>query len=217
MDSPRFRDRRPPVALLRPEENAWDRWLESVQCDVFHTAGFHRYAAARLGEPYLAVIGDHSRGLAWPYLLRPLVAATAPAHEVTDVTSVYGYPGPVAWGCSPGDPFLTRAWAEIIDVWRQQRVVSAFTRFHPLLGNAALLSGVSAPVGIGGPGVVEAGTTISIDLSAGVAAARGPLTPPPPGRRAGGGAGRCDAVWARRWAAAVGPRCGWAPDSTVRR
>ena len=177
MDSQRLGDRRPSVALLGPDGDAWDRWLESAQCDVFHTADFHRYAGARHGDPYLVVVGDRRRGFAWPYLLRPVVAAVASAHEMADVTSVYGYPGPVAWGCKPGDPFLTQAWAEIVDVWRRQRVVSVFTRFHPLLGNAALLSGASAPAGIGGPGVVEAGTTISIDLSAGVDAARAAYAP----------------------------------------
>lgn len=165
------------MALVRPNEDAWDHWLVAARCDVFHTAAFHRYAAASDGAPYLAVVGDDRRGFAWPYLLRPIDNAVVPASGSVDVTSVYGYPGPVAWGCGPGDPLLAQAWTEVVDVWRQQHVVSVFTRFHPLLGNAALLSGLDAPPGVGGPGVVEAGATISIDLSFGVEAARAAFAP----------------------------------------
>src|SRR4029077_9191772 len=98
------------------------------------------------GEPMLITVGDRERGLAWPYLLRRIDAMEGLAGtNATDVTSVYGYPGPIAWGCQPGDPFLAGGWQEILEVWRQQRVVSAFTRFHPLLGNAAIVAELPPP------------------------------------------------------------------------
>ena len=63
------------------------------------------------GQAHLLVVGDADRGIAWPYLLRSLEGPwAAPGSGLTDVSSVYGYPGPVAWGCTAGDPFIAIAW-----------------------------------------------------------------------------------------------------------
>ena len=90
----------------------------------------------------------------WPYLLTP-IAGTGGYH---DVTSVYGYPGPVA--CR-NPAFIARAWQALLDHWRTQRAVSAFTRFHPLLGNCRLLEGIAAARA----GLRADGSTVSIDLT----------------------------------------------------
>jgi len=157
------------VRLYTADDPAWDEWLRSARSDVFHTAGYHRYArGSGLGEPFLAVIGDRSRGLAWPYLLRPVDPGHAGAGvPVFDVTSVYGYPGPLAWGCSPGDAFLDEAWERLLDLWRSQGVASVFTRFHPLLDSAALIASLHGPALGDQPaaGVAFVGQTVSIDLT----------------------------------------------------
>jgi carbamoyl-phosphate synthase large subunit len=164
------------VELLKADDPAWERWLDGVPRDIYHTAAYHRYARdSGDGEPYLIVVGDRGRGMAWPYLLRDVETLGTPGgSSVTDVTSVYGYSGPLAWGSKPWDPFVRRAWAEFLRVWRQQGVVSVFTRFHPLLGNAALAVGLQAVPGIQGrdAGLVEGGPTVSIDLGKGADAAR---------------------------------------------
>jgi hypothetical protein len=89
---------------------------------------------------------------------------------------VYGYPGPIAWGCQPGDSFLAGAWQEILEVWRQQHVVSAFTRFHPLLGNAAIVADLALPADGAGmpvsPPVVPGSVTVSMDCRLDDVAAR---------------------------------------------
>ncbi len=166
-----------PVGLVRPDEPAWDAWLGEAPRDIYHTAGYHTYAAGSgEGEPYLIVVGDRHRGFAWPYLLRKIgdVAELA-GTDATDVNSVYGYPGPLAWGCRPGDRFVVRAWSEVVGIWREQGAVSAFTRFHPILDNASLLSGLDAPPeGAAGPRpVVAIGPTVSIDCTVGDDAAWG--------------------------------------------
>ena len=148
--------------LIRAEGHEWDEWLQLGRSDVFHTAGYHLWAQdLEGGEPWLAVVGDRDRGLAWPYLLRHLSDIPGCAGwEGTDVHSVYGYPGPVAWGCGPGDPFVAEAWEAIRGIWRDQDVVCAFTRFHPLLGNAELLDGLP------GGSLVSEGCTVSVDVTA---------------------------------------------------
>jgi hypothetical protein len=168
--------------LLGPEDASWDERLRHVACDVYHGAGYHRYSAsAGEARAFLLVVRDADRGLVWPYLLRSVSAVDGfEGTDAMDVTSVYGYPGPLAWGCRPGDPFLAEAWIEICDVWRSQRVVSAFTRFHPILANVEVARSFRDPPSMGegasatgsqpeavGPAIdgpiVPGGTTVSID------------------------------------------------------
>src|SRR5262249_30668920 len=126
------------VELFAASDPAWDDYLSVAKRDIYHLAAYHTYAeGSGEGEAMLIIVGGRGRGVGWPYLLRRIDAVEGLAGtDATDVTSVYGYPGPIAWGCQPGDSFLAEAWQHILEVWRQQRVVSAFTRFHPLLGNA---------------------------------------------------------------------------------
>ena len=166
----------PAMELLTPSQPAWDDRLAVARRDIYHLAGYHAYAeGSGEGEPMLITVGDRERGLAWPYLLRRIDAMEGLAGtDATDVTSVYGYPGPIAWGCQPGDPFLAGAWQEILEVWRQQRVVSAFTRFHPLLGNAAIVAELPPPADRAGMPLplVPGGPTVSIDCRMDDGAAR---------------------------------------------
>jgi carbamoyl-phosphate synthase large subunit len=156
------------VETVRPDDPTWEEWLERVPRDVFHTAGYHAYSeGSGEGQAYLAVVGNHDRGVAWPYLLRQVNPDDHGAQPITDVNSVYGYPGPLAWGCAPGDAFLDRAWTEIQGIWRAQGVITAFTRFHPILANAAMAQGFRSPGDDSIDAVVDNGRTVSIDLSLG--------------------------------------------------
>jgi len=119
------------------------------------------------------VIGDRDCGLAWPYLLRRVAEVEGlEGCDAADVTSVYGYSGPLAWGCEPGAEFFEAAWRELVGMWRSQGVVAAFTRFHPLLGNAAWIEPITwRPADDDATGEPDAspvaalGRTVSIDLT----------------------------------------------------
>ncbi len=135
----------------------WQGWLDRAPHDFYHTAAYHRFAEqCGEGQALLAVYGDRSRYLAWPYLLREIPQHQAP--PLRDVASVYGYAGPVAAGWDPADPFFERARLAIADLWRSQRAVSAFTRFHPLLENHRFAGDCAG-------GTAPAGQTVSIDLT----------------------------------------------------
>ncbi|HVB38584.1 MAG TPA: GNAT family N-acetyltransferase [Vicinamibacterales bacterium] len=167
-----------PAILVRGDDPAWDEWLGVVARDIYHGARYHHFShGCGEGDPYLVVVGDNDRGLAWPYLLRPTSELKGlEGSSATDVGSVYGYPGPIAWGCAPGDEFVRRAWAALVGVWRDQGAVSAFTRFHPLLDNAALLAGVEgswAGSRRASGSVVAVGPTVSVDCTLDDDAARG--------------------------------------------
>ena len=140
------------------------RWAESLDRlphDVYHTAAYHSVPGlGRSGDAYVFVHRENDLVFLWPYLLTPTDGAAG--HH--DVTSVYGYAGPVA---SPDPAFVARGWQALLDTWRTHRVVSAFTRFHPLLGNRELVRGLLDDSGRRvDDGICFRGLTISMDLTA---------------------------------------------------
>jgi carbamoyl-phosphate synthase large subunit len=158
----------PEVEVVTSHDSGWDDHLEAVADDIYHLAGYHRFAEETGGgKAFLAVIRESRgrRGLLWPYLLRPVADVSELADaEAFDVDSVYGYPGPLAWGCRPDEPFVHRAAGALVAAWRSQGALTAFTRFHPLLGNA--LWGANLPAE--GPGesdpILQLGETVGVDL-----------------------------------------------------
>ena len=92
------------VRVVPASDGRWDAVLATVPHDVFHTAAFHRFASTiEQGEPWLAIVGDAERGVAWPYLLRELTGIEGlAATGARDIGSLHGYTGPVAWGVSCG-------------------------------------------------------------------------------------------------------------------
>ena len=151
---------------LERDPQRWDMRLEGTRHDIFHTAGFQRFAASMdEGDPYLIVVGDTDRGLAWPYVLRRVdVACGLDDSGARDVGSFHGYTGPVTWGLKPDDPFISQALDEVRRAWREQGAISAFTRFHPLLDNAAAMQGRLTD---GRATPEPLGETISIDCTIG--------------------------------------------------
>lgn len=99
----------------------------------------------------------------WPYLLRRIVVDGVDTGR-TDVTSAYGYAGPLAFGPGLDASFLAAAWQEMLGQWRAQGVVSVFARFHPLLGNHELAQALSGSVE-GVDGVLDVGQTVSVDCT----------------------------------------------------
>lgn len=157
------------LRLIEATDPAWDGWIESTAHDVYHTAGYHR-VAERIGDgaPQLLIFGEPERFVAWPYLLQGIPGSSrlvgGPAH---DVTSTYGYSGPLVLGCEPGDPLIGQAWDAFRSVWREQHVVSVFTRFHPILRNHRWFDDATSQVEpqSDGLGIVLTGETVSIDVT----------------------------------------------------
>ena len=141
--------------VVTPAGTEWDDVLERIPHDVFHTSKYHCLSGfGQQGDAQAFVYQEGDLSFLWPYLLTPIAAA--PGYH--DVTSVYGYPGPVG---SSDAAFTARAWQALTEHWSNQKVVSAFTRFHPLLANFQMLEGIPAAAA----GIREYGDTISIDLT----------------------------------------------------
>ena len=141
------------------------QWIDPLPHDFYHTAAYHRFSEqSGEGEAWLAVYGSQDQYLAWPYLLRSVPASTGIGRGLRDVTSVYGYAGPLLKRLVSDDSFLERAGQSIGELWRSQNVVTAFSRFHPLLEKHRWAQLRSAT--LDSACVREAGLTVSIDLTA---------------------------------------------------
>lgn len=141
------------------------RWHEVLNqtegFDFYHLPEYH-WVAEQNGEGrgVLFVYREAAQVVAWPFLLRPveMVAGLEQAGRgFYDATSVYGYPGPI---CSSGvrndAAFIHRFDLALQGIFKELKLVSLFSRLHPLLDNVALVTGGT---------VIELGETVYIDLS----------------------------------------------------
>jgi hypothetical protein len=141
------------------------RWHEVLSqtdgFDFYHLPEYH-WVAEQNGEGrgVLFVYREASQVAAWPFLLRPvemLAGLEQAGQGFHDATSVYGYPGPI---CSSGvrndTAFIHRFNLALQGTFKELKLVSLFSRLHPLLENVALVT-MGAVAGLG--------ETVCIDLS----------------------------------------------------
>ncbi|MDQ6859630.1 MAG: GNAT family N-acetyltransferase [Verrucomicrobiota bacterium] len=136
---------------------AWLAVLQRAQQhDFHHLPQYHAVAEEQgEGEAQLFVFEEGEHIVALPLLLR----AINPEDQAGwfDATSVYGYGGPIASQADvPGD-VVARFQAALSDELDRRRVVSVFSRLHPLIEQQGLLAGLGECPDNGG--------TISIDLT----------------------------------------------------
>ena len=142
--------------LLKTSDHS--RWMEVLEetgrYDFFHLPSFHRLAEIQgEGEAILAVCSEGNHLLALPMLVRDVPTADG----WKDATSVYGYAGPLATA-EPIPESVGRRFADSLsEVCQSLRLVTAFSRLHPLLPQTDLLRTVGV--------VSEAGVTTSVDLT----------------------------------------------------
>jgi hypothetical protein len=145
--------------LSSADESAWTGTLaRCAQHDFCHLPGFHRVAEHNgEGEAQLFAYREGDHTIAVPLLLRRVGSRSR--DDFWDATSVYGYGGPVA---SPGpvpSSIAARFRQSLAEELRRRRVVSVFSRLHPLVDTADVLDGLGV--------VSDAGRTVSIDLAHG--------------------------------------------------
>lgn len=139
----------------------WDEVLDEIGTyDFCHLSRYNQLAEHfGQGRAHLLVFREGSCTIAFPLLLRELPAGANPCATAAwqDVTSVYGYAGPLA-ATTPAGGVPDRFTAFVADFLRQHQVVSALSRLHPLLDQSPLLAGCGQ--------IVPVGPTLSIDLTA---------------------------------------------------
>ena len=147
-------------SLYCASDRQWIDTIQHVPHDVYHTPAYHLIPGfGSEGDAYVFVHRETDKVFLWPYLLTPIDGGS----DSCDVTSVYGYAGPIS---HPDQAFVQRAWLALCDHWRMQKVVSAFTRFHPILGNSELMTSIPDDESPSqATGLKLCGATISINLN----------------------------------------------------
>jgi carbamoyl-phosphate synthase large subunit len=109
----------------------------SYKYDFYHTLEYHLISEEFGGGKHiLFVYQDNSHRIALPLLLRPIhnEAWFPQGHqEVFDVTSVYGYTGPILSHKDLPEELIERFSVCLINTLRELNVVNLFTRLHPLI------------------------------------------------------------------------------------
>jgi carbamoyl-phosphate synthase large subunit len=148
----------PAIQILRTRDAAeWNAVLSKTrQHDFHHLPQYHRMAE-QFGEgtARFFVYSENGYTIALPLLLRPVDPNEPDGWQ--DATSVYGYAGPVASDDSLPDSFLQRFQEALRAELSRARVVSVFSRLHPLMPQKGMLASIGD--------CVENGQTISIDLT----------------------------------------------------
>jgi sugar O-acyltransferase (sialic acid O-acetyltransferase NeuD family) len=169
LQAPVFVDSLKSLTLIPSTSSEWSAYLERTTHDFFHTAEYHQVAEAFRGKAWLAVYGSPGKFVAWPYILQDIdvVEGNASASKLQDISSVYGYAGPLACGCVQDTAFLASAWNAMVEAWLSQSAVSAFTRFHPLMANQSWIPHLRNDGGTAELADDECpeGKTVAIDLS----------------------------------------------------
>jgi carbamoyl-phosphate synthase large subunit len=135
---------------------------ESDAYDFYHLPGYHALEEKSPSDKaVLLVYRNGSAMAAFPLIISPLEELGNPGVPPGgwyDATSVYGYPGPICNNKARSqEGFFVQFGQEIVEVFKQMRIVSAFSRLNPVLENHALLKSIGDTVSLG--------PTVSIDLS----------------------------------------------------
>lgn len=145
--------------ILKPGDEAWREVLQQARHDFYHLPGYAALSSKYdRGEGEALLVRDGVSSFFLPYIIRDLskVASLGSAGRgLKDITSAYGYPGPLIM---TGDPeFYQSAVRAFCAAMRERSVVSGFIRLHPLFP----MPDDAAPPGR----IVPRGKTVSIDLT----------------------------------------------------
>jgi GNAT acetyltransferase-like protein len=123
--------------VIPAANSEWNELVSRCPHEFYHTAEYHRYAEqSEEGDAFLAVCGGPDKYFLWPFLERPVFSPDDTVRSGwIDITSAYGYPGPLYYQCTADPEFIALALRELREYWLSRGTVTAFTRFNPLLCN----------------------------------------------------------------------------------
>jgi hypothetical protein len=122
------------VEIIRvDQEQKWNERIQSMhEYDFYHQAAYHRLDLS--GEAFLLYFRNARAAFALPVIVRN-IEGTA----YKDITSVYGYAGPLSRDPDPAPEDIRCFHEELKHYMDANEVVSAFARLHPLFEDQTLL------------------------------------------------------------------------------
>jgi hypothetical protein len=118
--------------------------------DFYHLAEYHRMDKS--GVPLLLHYFDETAAFALPVILRPIEGT-----EYNDITSVYGYSGPLSNTDRPTREAIGQLHKNLLHFFDENSVISVFSRLHPLFSvQEKILEGIGD--------TLDMGATVAIDL-----------------------------------------------------
>jgi len=133
-----------PIQIIS-DKTAWEKILNEIgSYDFYHTYDYHKISKKDNEAPILITYQEEDSLIAIPFLKRPI-----PDTDYFDLTSVYGYAGPISKQI-PED-FDNQDFAtEFKNAFAELQIVSIFSRLHPYFENQSdILKGLGETPAIG--------------------------------------------------------------------
>ena len=139
--------------VISSENNAqWNEIIRSmINFDFYHLAEYHRMDES--GISLLLHYSDEKSAFALPIILRPIEDT-----KYNDITSIYGYSGPLSNTNRPDKKTIHRFHKNLLHFFDENSVVSAFSRLHPLF---PIQEKILENIG----NTLDTGVTVAIDLN----------------------------------------------------
>jgi len=144
------------------QREKWEMTLdEGCQSDFYHTHAYHALSEDQgEGIAHFWVYREGDYMIALPLLVRSLEDVSG-LEEVGkgwfDAASVYGYTGPVASHKDIPEIVVKNFQKALEESLRERRIISVFSRLHPLIPNGKIIAGLGNSI--------CCGTTVAMDLT----------------------------------------------------
>lgn len=125
------------------ERDKWIKYWESLKPEYqdvcFRPEYILAYEVEKRGEALCCVIKENDQLWLYPFLKNKISESIRlTGSDFYDIESPYGYSGPVVNDTRDSTHFLKRCWTHFSDWCRNNKIVTEFCRFHPLISNELL-------------------------------------------------------------------------------
>ena len=141
-----------PTFKIIEDKLSWVNVLQSIDSyDFYHTYDYHELSKTTNEKPILVVFKSKDILIAIPFLLRKIFDT-----DYFDLTSVYGYAGPLQKNITK-DFDNTKFASELVHFFTQKKIVSVFSRLNPFISNQEIILN-----GLGN--ITELGRIVNINI-----------------------------------------------------
>lgn len=144
----------PKIKILKQNDKIeWTEILNRmIGYDFYHTYSYNFYYKLSGSEPVLYCFEYNNVEIVFPFIIRDIKDS-----EYKDITSSYGYVGPIASVKKVDDDVLKLFHNSLHNFFIENKIIAAFSRMHPSLDNSFLLEGLG--------NIISLSQTVYMDLS----------------------------------------------------